>query len=226
MRLADGTNMITPRSEFSLVVRLTRADLAQPSICSRRRSCHCRLGCPDDHPDRASAVLAGVRLRRLAPAVIEQRLARRTRETCVVLAVLRDAGERLDAELGMPPRQRPRIGWKFLSRQMLQWPTPSCWCRHRTACNIRRRETARIFITQNVVPARWISLARIVAARSYAATLELRELLVDFLPLILPDAARSRVFRLSFSVSRTFPVTHEQVVAGANATSTLRRKRR
>jgi len=63
----------------------------------------------DDHPDFALAVRAGARLRRLAPAAIEQRdgggHARR-----LVLAVLRDAGERAERHLGVAPRQRTDIG--------------------------------------------------------------------------------------------------------------------
>ena len=59
---------------------------------------------PNGHPYIAFAILAGVRLRRSAPAAIKQR-SRRGDARSLLLAVARNAGERLDRLLGV--RTRP-----------------------------------------------------------------------------------------------------------------------
>ena len=59
---------------------------------------------PNGHPYIAFAILAGVRLRRSTPTAIKQR-SRRGDARGLLLAVARDAGERLDRLLGV--RTRP-----------------------------------------------------------------------------------------------------------------------
>ena len=59
---------------------------------------------PNGHANIAFTILAGVRLRRSTPTAVEQR-SRRGDARSLLLAVARDAGERLDRLLGM--RARP-----------------------------------------------------------------------------------------------------------------------
>src|SRR5262245_52734417 len=72
----------------------------------------------DDIHNNRVALVAGQELRRLAPAAIKQ--VRCSRDTgALALAILGDPGEHLDAQLGVPTRQRAQIGRDFLSGQLL-----------------------------------------------------------------------------------------------------------
>src|SRR5258705_12987954 len=63
----------------------------------------------NDHADVALAVLACVRLRRLAPSAIQQDARRRHPRGRVHGLLAGDAPEHLDAYFGVTPRPRPKI---------------------------------------------------------------------------------------------------------------------
>jgi hypothetical protein len=61
---------------------------------------------PDDDADVVLAVLPGMRLRGFAPAAIEQQRNGRDASGCRLVVTSSDAGEHLDAHLGVSTRQR------------------------------------------------------------------------------------------------------------------------
>jgi hypothetical protein len=73
----------------------------------------------------APTIFAGHGLCRSAPAAIQQDACRRHARGWWHGFLADDPGEHLDAELGVPPRQRPQIGRYFLSGQRFTgWAYP------------------------------------------------------------------------------------------------------
>src|SRR5262249_37370359 len=82
----------------------------------------------DDLPDRhldVVTILGRVRLRRLAPATVKQDVGGLHARGCWNSLLTEHPGQHLDALLGVAPSQRPQIGWKLLSGQLLMgWTYP------------------------------------------------------------------------------------------------------
>jgi hypothetical protein len=73
----------------------------------------------DNDPNAAVVAIASVRLKRLAPAPVEQRGDGGHASGWRRILGARNASQHLDTHFGVRARQRAQIGWNFLSRHIV-----------------------------------------------------------------------------------------------------------